>query len=92
VDELPQPVRAHFGERLPDLDRATQPLHILRRIGALDAIETAFRRGWDEVVKISHCSLQIIKSRFEQRLASTIIALQVCDIVYIAAQNTPRKP
>ena len=54
VDELPQPVGAHFGQRLADLDRAAQPLHVLRRIGTLDAVEAAFRRGGNEVVKIGH--------------------------------------
>ena len=60
VDELPQPVGAHFGERVPDLDRAAQPLHVLRRVGPLDAVEAALRRRGNEVVKISHYQLRSI--------------------------------
>ena len=59
VDQLPQPVGAHFGERVPDLDRAAQPLDVGRRIGPLDIVEAAFRRRGNQVVKISHVALQI---------------------------------
>jgi hypothetical protein len=62
VDELPQPVGAHFREAVPDLDGAAQALHVLRRIGAFDAVEPAFRRRGDEVVKIGHwfCSERLV--------------------------------
>src|SRR5690606_486831 len=58
VDELPQPVGAVLGQRVADRDRSAQALHFLRRIGALDAVETALRCRGDEVVKISHGSLR----------------------------------
>ena len=54
VDQLPQPVGAHLGQRMPDLHRAAQPLDVGRRIGPLDTVEAAFRRRGNQVVKISH--------------------------------------
>jgi hypothetical protein len=39
---------------MADADGAAQALDVLRRIGALDAIEAAFGRGRNEIVKISH--------------------------------------
>ena len=62
VDQLPEPVGAHFGQRMPDLHRAAQPLDVGRRVGALDAVETAVRRRRDEIVKISHVYLQWLMS------------------------------
>ncbi len=59
MDQLPQPVGAHLGQRMPDLDGAAQPLDVGRRIGPLDIVEAAFRCRRDKVVKISHIVLQI---------------------------------
>ena len=42
------------ARRMPDLDRAAQPLDVVRRVGPLDAVEAALRRRGDKVVKISH--------------------------------------
>ncbi|MND38649.1 hypothetical protein D3C80_293580 [compost metagenome] len=55
--KLPQPVCTLFRQRITDLDRAAQPLHILSRIGAGDPVEPAFRRIGNELVKICHLSL-----------------------------------
>jgi hypothetical protein len=57
MDELPEAIGTHFGERMTDLNRAAQALDVLCRVRTLDAVVTALRRGRNKVVKISHYHL-----------------------------------
>ena len=58
VNQLPQPVGAHLGERILDLYGSAQLLHVFGRIGPLDAVKAAFRCAGNQVVKISHADLR----------------------------------
>ncbi|MNX81846.1 hypothetical protein D3C86_1135490 [compost metagenome] len=72
VDQLPQPVRAHFGQRMADFDGAAQPLHIRGGVSALDAVEASLRCTRNKFVKIRHTSLSLDKCRFGNALPSTL--------------------
>src|SRR5690606_32900217 len=48
MQEVPETVRAALGERIADLERAPEPHHVFRAVGAVDAVETADRRVRDD--------------------------------------------
>ena len=65
VNELPEAIGAHFGERVLDLDRAAQLEDVCGRIGAFDAVEAALRCAGNEIVKIGHNFLLIVFVNFD---------------------------
>ncbi|MCY1302314.1 hypothetical protein D9M70_519640 [compost metagenome] len=87
MNEFPQAVRAHFGQRIADFDRPAQPLYGLGGIGAFDAIEAALRCARNQLVKISHYILlsksdihsTFVARRFVFRVHVTSFTLR-CDI------------
>ena len=86
VDQLPQPVGALFGQRLADLHRAAQALHVGRRVGPVDAVEAAFGCRRNKVVKISHGLVSGIGVMALDRRRS---GESRCDLIYIAAHAKP---
>src|SRR5690606_3747560 len=59
VDERPETVGSHFGQRVADIDTAAQPLDVVGAIGALDAVEATLRSAGNQFVKICHLFISL---------------------------------
>ena len=73
VDQLPQPVGAHFGQRMADFDGAAQPLDIGGSVSALNAVVAPLRCTRNKFVKIRHTSLSHDKCGFRNGAEFNII-------------------
>jgi hypothetical protein len=66
VQQLPQAVGAAFGQRMGDRHRTAQAQDVLRRIGALDAVETAGGRR-NQVGEGGHGRTRLCEGRGRSR-------------------------